>query len=82
MAGKFCIARGRLPRDYLPLINQSERAYYLNHIIKTFNDRGELTMFEARAVYFLLDKSTSETSLHAPASHLLLESNRITQGKN
>ena len=39
-------------------------------------------MFKAGAVYFLSDKSTSETSSHATASHLLLESSRITQGKN
>ena len=32
-AGKICNARGRLLGDYGPLINQSERAYYLSHII-------------------------------------------------
>ena len=36
MAGKICNARGRLPGDYGPLINQSERAYYLSHIIMPF----------------------------------------------
>ena len=38
-------------------------------------------MFKAGAVYFL-DKLTSETSSSATASHLPLESSRITQGKN
>ena len=33
MAGKICNARGHLPGDYGPLINQSERAYYRSHII-------------------------------------------------
>ena len=38
MAGKICIARGRLPGDYRPLINQSERAYYRSHIMISDND--------------------------------------------
>ena len=33
MAGKIYKASGRLPGDYGPLINQSERAYYRCHII-------------------------------------------------
>ena len=33
MAGKICNARGQLPGDSRPLINQSERAYYRSHII-------------------------------------------------
>ena len=39
-------------------------------------------MFKSGAVYFLLDKSTSKTSSHATASHLLLKSSRKIQGKN
>ena len=36
---KSCNARGRLPGDYGPLINQSKRAYYRSHIITFIKPR-------------------------------------------
>ena len=36
VAGKICNARGHLPGDYGPPINQSEHAYYRSHIINVY----------------------------------------------
>ena len=44
--GKICNARGRLPWDYGPLINQSERAYYRSHIIKFSNNLRTARQFQ------------------------------------
>ena len=51
MAGKICNARGRLPGDYGPLINQSERVYYHSHIIMLVKPCvfAKQTFFSAKA---------------------------------
>ena len=57
MAGKICNACGRLPGDSGPLINQSQHAYYLRHIIMQCNnyygsDTFKNACFHGRRVKF------------------------------